>query len=132
MKPQPTTRSKLPCYSFVFLGLAVLVFTWGLQYKLSLYAAPNSVMRQVIQAKLLANEEQATVPEPPHVSSPSDTDRALGALFPCSFLLPLIAFSILLATSKQSQEVRASERPWRAASQAGFNAFFFRPPPARL
>jgi hypothetical protein len=129
---RPTTRSKLPYYSFAFLGLAVLIFTWGLQYKLSLYAAPNSAVRHMIHAKLLANDEQPTVPDHALIGVPSDSGHVSAAFVPGALLVPLLAFSLLLAASEQSQEVRASERPWHTASQAGFSAFFFRPPPARF
>lgn len=130
MNQRRTTRSKLPCYTFVFLGLAVLVFTWGLQYKLSLYAGPHSAIRQMIQAKLLDNEEQAAVPDPASISGPPDFDRAALTFVPGALLVPLLAFSILLEASQQSQEIRASAQPWRGPSQASFTAFFFRPPPA--
>lgn len=132
MEPRSTSRSKLPCYSFAFLALAVLVFTWGLQYKLSLYAAPHSIAHQMVQAKLLANDEQASLLRYKDATGPTDFVHSSPAFIPGGLLVPLLAFSLLLASSQQSQEICASKRPWRTASQAGFNAFFFRPPPARF
>lgn len=131
MEPRSTSRSKLPCYTFAFLGLAILIFTWGLQYKLSLYAAPHSIARHMVQAKLLANDEKAALPQYEDTIGPNASAHASSALIPGALLVPLLAFSGLLASSRKSQEVRASERPWHAASQAGFSAFSFRPPPAR-
>lgn len=132
MKPRSTNRSKFPCYTFAFLALAVLVFTWGLQYKLSLYAAPHSIAHHMVQAKLLANDEQASLLLYEDAIGPTDFVHASSAFIPGELLVALLAFSLLLASSQQSQEVCASERPWRTASQASFNVFFFRPPPARF
>jgi hypothetical protein len=113
------------------LGLAVLIFTWGLQSKLSLYAGPHSAIRHMVQAKLLANDEQAYLPDHSEAIGPSTsaprTASILGTL-----LLPLLALSILLESSKQSQELRGPQRPLRATSQASFSASFCRPPPSLL
>ncbi|MES2222967.1 MAG: hypothetical protein V4587_18600, partial [Acidobacteriota bacterium] len=45
----------------LLLGLAVAVFTWGLQYKLSLYDPPQAITRNMPRAKLLSADEQAAV-----------------------------------------------------------------------
>ena len=54
-------RPKLSRFSFVFLGLAISVFAWGLQYKLSLYDPPHCSSHEIPEAKLLSRNEQATV-----------------------------------------------------------------------
>ena len=53
-------RPNLSRFSFVFLGLAISVFAWGLQYKLSLYDPPHSTSHEIPEAKLLSRNEQAT------------------------------------------------------------------------
>ena len=62
-------RPKLSRFSFVFLGLAISVFAWGLQYKLSLYDPPHCSSHEIPEAKLLSRNEQATVAEGFFVSS---------------------------------------------------------------
>lgn len=41
------------------LGLAVCVFFWGLGYKLSLYAPPQTAPHRIPEAKLLSKNEQS-------------------------------------------------------------------------
>ena len=52
-------RPSLCKFTFVFIGLAIAVFTWGLQYKLSLYYPPHSTYHQIPEAKLLSRNEQS-------------------------------------------------------------------------
>jgi len=50
-----------------FLGLAICVFSWGLQYKLSLYDPPQAVSHQFPTAKLLSKNEQSRATDSPRV-----------------------------------------------------------------
>lgn len=45
--------------TFAFLGLAVCVFAWGMQYKLSLYETNHSSTHAIPSAKLLSSNEQS-------------------------------------------------------------------------
>ena len=56
-----TNRLNFSRLTFVFLVLAISVFTWGLQYKLSLYDPPHSNSHAIPEAKLLSRDEQPTI-----------------------------------------------------------------------
>jgi hypothetical protein len=127
MKVSDTFRPRLCRLSFVFVGLAISVFTWGLQYKLSLYYPKHSTYHQLPEAKLLSKNEQATTTDGLLTSTakaPSDFVRG-GILTLMLFALALGLPPISGAT--QTEQERA--RPWLVSLSAGLNAFFFRPPP---
>ena len=44
--------------TLVFLGLAICVFTWGLQYKISLFDPHQSASVRLQKVKLLSKDEQ--------------------------------------------------------------------------
>jgi len=128
VKPCCTNRSKLPCYTFAFLALAVLVFAWGLQYKLSLYAGPDSMIRHMVRAKLLSNDRKIEAPEGVVLCAPPDAQA------PESFVLPpllasLFALSLFEALFGSLWQVETLEPSSRAPFAASLTAFFFRPPP---
>jgi|SRR5271155_1717990 len=118
-------------YQFVlpFLGLAFCVFTWGLQYKLSLYDPPQAASHEIPRAKLLSRDEQRAATESPLLSKNSASDKAAQILLfslVSSFLLALsLPYRPLPVRKDQDQH-----EPWRLRSRAGLTAFFFRPPPA--
>jgi hypothetical protein len=118
-------------YRFVlpFLGLAFCVFTWGLQYKLSLYDPPQAASHEIPKAKLLSRNEQRAATESPLLSKNSTSDKAARVL-----LFSLI-FSFLLALNLQYRPLlvrkdQDQHEPWRLRGRASLTAFFFRPPPA--
>ena len=123
-----TNRLHLSRLSFVFLGLAIAVFAWGLQYKLSLYDAPGSTSRQIPEAKLLSGNEQSAAVESPLMKSANGSPGVTpGLLFTVltSFLVGLgIAFEPVAYRVSQERT-----RPWCVARRSGMAAFFFRPPP---
>ena len=121
-------RPSLSRFSFVFLGLAISVFAWGLQYKLSLYDPPNSASHDIPEAKLLSRNEQAAV-DSLFVSSTEAWPVTAQAF---SFvLLAFVWLGLSLAGTRIfSYLQREAKRPWRLAYQPGLNAFFFRPPPS--
>jgi hypothetical protein len=127
VKVPDTFRPRLCRLSFVFVGLAISVFTWGLQYKLSLYYPKHSTYHQLPAAKLLSKNEQPAATDGILISTvkaPSDIVR--GGLF----TLMLVAWVLALppiAGATQTEQERA--RPWLVSFSAGLNAFFFRPPP---
>jgi hypothetical protein len=125
------TRPSLSRFTFVFLALAISVFTWGLQYKLSLYDPPHSTSHDIPEAKLLSRNEQSTVTEGSFVTS-TEVWPLMGHVV--SFAL--LAFSFLrfnlTAGPRWIRQVREARRPWRVPRRPGLSAFFFRPPPALI
>jgi len=122
-------RPNLSRFSFVFLGLAIAVFTWGLQYKLSLYDPPHSRSHQIPEAKLLSRNEQAPLVESLFVIS-TDAWPIMAQILPFT----LLAFVLANFRSHGTQIFRhlgsEAKRPWRISSRPGLTAFFFRPPPS--
>ena len=125
--PRPS-RLNLRLISFVVVGLALSVFTWGLQYKLSLYDPPQAVSHSIPEAKLLNKDGQSAVTK---IVTLADTKLpAELTLCLCAFFLFLLTHlpSILLTRRfpRQNQSSRV------LSCDTGLNAFFFRPPPVRL
>ncbi len=115
-------------FTFLLLGLALCVFGWGLQYKLSLYDPPQAVSHEIPQAKLISKDEQSLTTDNPLVKSPSASDMVVQAAFHGLFFavfLALIAPRGLALYGKYSR----ADQPVRPVSHASLSAFFFRPPP---
>jgi hypothetical protein len=109
--------------------LSALVFTWGLQYKLSLYAGPHSVIRHMVKAKLLSQDQQIEALGGVVLSSPPDSGHApTAALVLASIFVPLLAMSLNKAHSEVCYLARVFTSSHRLPFQASFNSFF-RPPP---
>jgi hypothetical protein len=123
-------RQNLLRLTFVFVILVFAVFGWGLQYKLSLYNAPDSVSH-IPQAKLLSNEERAGHVAPVLASDAGSTKETLP---PWMASLVLIFPWILLLTGGHgplSRRISACfiVEPRQRIHQASLCPFFFRPPP---
>ncbi len=111
----------------MFFCLAVSVFTWGLQYKLSLYYPPHSIFHQIPEAKLLSRNEQSTPTEASLLSSAKfPGDRTQSGLV----ILTLFACMMLLRPVRARHTEQEFARPWLVSLSARLTAFFFRPPPA--
>lgn len=110
------------------MALAVLVFAWGLQYKLSLYAGPDSMVRHMVKAKLLSNDKKIEAPAGIVLSAPSDAHISHACVFP-PVLASLFVLSLFGALFGSLWQVQTVEPSARAPFAAGLNAFFFRPPP---
>jgi hypothetical protein len=107
------------------LYLSFAVFSWGLQYKLSLYQHLNG-SSDIPAAKLLAGDETAIHLLVVEVSqTPSAFELCL--LFTSFTLFLALEFSTLLRTL---QEWLLRGRPWKIHRHALFKHLFFRPPPA--
>lgn len=120
-------RPGLSRFSFAVFALALSVFTWGLQYKLSLYDPPQAASHSLPVAKLLSKDEQAAVTKGVAAADtkvPGELVFFVGASF--LFLLAHIP-SIFVAKRRVAQDHR---RPMFISCSASMNAFFFRPPPA--
>lgn len=78
------------------LGLALSVFLWGLQYKLSLYDPPQAASHQVPIAKLLSKNEQPGIPSDSAAAQLANSAVRLGStLFASGTLLLLFAIAAL-------------------------------------
>jgi len=123
------TRSNWSRFTVVFLGLAIAVFAWGLQYKLSLYDPPHSNSHGMPEAKLLSRNEQASIVENLFVSS-TDAWPVMAQIL--SFTL--FAF-VMVGCHAPGVRIfrhlgREAKRPWSISCRPGLSAFFFRPPPS--
>ena len=126
MKFSDTFGPRLCRLSFVFIGLAVSVFTWGLQYKLSLYYPKHSAYHHIPEAKLLSRNEQSTATDGLMMSTKASTDIVHVGLFPLTHLVWVLG---LLPISGATQTGPEHTRPWLVSLSTCLNAFFFRPPP---
>jgi hypothetical protein len=109
------------------LGLAVCVFAWGLQYKLSLYDPPQSSSHNIPQAKLLSKAEQSGIAENP-VAVGTITSARVSCVVPLAvffFLLLILEISITAASGLRKQ---CTNHPWHFR-RGLLNIFFVRPPP---
>lgn len=126
MNPASTIRPSLCKFTFVFIGLAIAVFTWGLQYKLSLYYPPHSTYHQIPEAKLLSRNEQSIGADSILITrAAAPGDCAHGGLI----ILTLFGWVLALLPVATSQARRETKRSWLVSLSASLNAFFFRPPP---
>jgi hypothetical protein len=128
MKSRFTSRPKLSSFTFVFVGLSLAVFTWGLQYKLSLYDPPQSVSHRMVEAKLLSRNEQTIESDRSLVSNFKAAAPEWSASGYTVFILSLVVLAPLRKPSAPHEGVDA-ERPWRIRYRASLDPFFFRPPP---
>ena len=122
-------RPRLSRLTFVFVGLVISVFTWGLQYKLSLYNPVLSASHQIPEAKLLSKNERVLAPDSPLITS-ATAPRGLRDVwfFAASFLL-WIPVLFLVLESRASAREEERERPWLVCLRATLSALFLRPPP---
>ena len=111
------------------MALAFCVFTWGLQYKLSLYDPPQSISHQIPNAKLLANDEQSRTAEIVRciVQEPNSGINLPGHVT----LLFILLCVTLLNLSAFARSEQPTDRSWHLNS-AILNTFFVRPPPVLL
>ena len=112
----------------VFLGLAVCVFTWGLQYKLSLYDPPQASSHQIPQAKLLSKNEQTGTTESQLVVRTKTSTRV-------SYTVPTSVFFVLLLALGMLNPQVSSRREHAhgsclASSSRHIDIFFVRPRPS--
>ena len=115
---------------YIFIPLALAVFSWGLQYKLSLYDPPQSISHQMVEAKLLSPEERTAVADNTLVWRAKSSSEGRAAFFSGIFFLSgIFLFSLLALNPAVRSRNRNGWRPrGRGAYAAGsLNAFFFRP-----
>lgn len=110
----------------VSIGLALCVFLWGLQYKISLYYPPRASFHQVPKAKLLSEKRQSTISEGstrPEAKIPAKVFR--GVADPHLFILVAV---FLLGLQIVVRNQRWANASWRIR-RVTLDAFFVRPPP---
>jgi hypothetical protein len=123
-----TTR-RLSRLTFVFLGLGICVFAWGLQYKLSLYYPPHSSFHEVPEAKLLSRNEQPRIAVHPLVEGQKDALTNLQRNPASLILAGLINLALGIVLLPERGFLPLGTKPWLLATQASLDPFFFRPPP---
>ena len=112
-----------------FLGLAFCVFTWGLQYKLSLYDPPQASSHQIPKAKLLSRDEQSSIAESPLLVRTKTATKVIYTVPTAVIMIQLLFLSILNPLASGQREQRAN-RSWHL-HRAVLKTTFVRPPPAR-
>jgi hypothetical protein len=103
--------------------LSLAVFSWGLQYKLSLYQGKNSIAHLTPEAKLLSQKERPA------------TTQVLGARTPEVPAFPAFAAFVFVAMASLLRQAAAryvrtgSMERSRPPRPPCLQALFFRPPP---
>jgi len=110
-----------------FLGLAVCVFAWGLQYKLSLYDPPQAASHQIPKAKLLSKDMQASTAESPMVVRTKTSSRIIYTAQTANILILLLTITLLNPPTSRKVEKRANRL--LHLHRAVLNTLFVRPPP---
>ena len=130
MNVSSTKRTIFSRFSLVFLGVALSVFAWGLQYKLSLYDAPQAVSHSMPSAKLLSKDEQSIPSNSPLVIPSKSGAKAMTDMLSAG-LLPLnLAFMLgFWRDNAAAVGRRVVNRPLYLRVDTNLTAFFFRPPP---
>ena len=109
------------------LFLAVAVFAWGLQYKMSLYNTSSSLSASVPHAKLLTQKERpASIAS---IGPDSAQDR-----WPVSYTIFLFVTILCALTAAQTLQIlsRPLDKDSRKQRFSALDFFSFRPPPAVL
>lgn len=122
-----TTRSINLLGVLACLGLCICVFTWGLQYKLSLYDPPQAASHKIPQAKLLSKNERCGIAESPVVVR-TKTSTRVSYIVPTAVLFFLFLALNVLNLQISRQRNRGTSSVWRLCSGL-FHISFVRPPP---
>lgn len=109
------------------LGLAICVFSWGLQYKLSLYDPPQAASHQIPSAKLISKNEQSRATDSPRVVRTRTSAKVIYSAPTGIFLILLLlpSFLILQVSGKRQKCVNGLWHP----RHVFLNIPFVRPPP---
>ncbi len=129
MDQYPPKRFEISKFTFVFFALAISIFGWGLQSKLSLYT-PHTLTRPLPKGKLVLRDEKDAAAEDrlleygTPIPGP-ETNLPQGALL----LFALAAVVLSSNRIKGLWDLQRAERPRIPGSGMPLNALFFRPPP---
>ncbi|MBS1799513.1 MAG: hypothetical protein JSS95_06765 [Acidobacteria bacterium] len=124
MKHEGSSRTSFIA-AFAILMLAIAVFGWGTQYKLSLYRQSEKLHSSIPHAKLLSQKEKASGAQAVEINRvPLQPSLSL----PCLIILVTALISLALIPLIWFAEIDFS--PGGQVSVLTF--FSFRPPPAYL
>jgi hypothetical protein len=124
-----STNRHIPVRLIVgLIGLSLLVFAWGLGYKLSLYDSPQSESHKIPQAKLLSKNETALVAQSPLLSDTKAPSEVIRAVLSGVLLFLVLAHRVLNASESSLQDSDVNQS-WHLHYRAGLNFFFVLPPP---
>jgi hypothetical protein len=129
MSVSGSIRPRLSRLTFVFVGLVISVFTWGLQYKLSLYNPALSASHQIPEAKLLSKNERVLAPESSLIAGATAPRGMTDVWFFAASVLLWAPVLLLVLRSGPSVREEERERPWLKFLRATLSALFLRPPP---
>lgn len=123
MKHEGSSRTSFIA-AFAIVLLAVAVFGWGTQYKLSLYKQSGKLHSTSIpHAKLLSQKEKASGAQAVEVNrAPVHTALSL----PCLIVLAAASIGLVLVSSLWFPDIDFSP----GGQVSALNFFSFRPPPA--
>lgn len=110
------------------LLLAFAVFSWGVQYKLSLYHPPAKASAHMAEAKLLSNKERPVQCNAPELAVAFIAQPVLTVVFAClagALLVGLDLFGYIYAQTDVRDNAQIPKQPSQSF-------FFFRPPPVIL
>jgi hypothetical protein len=106
--------------------LSMAVFGWGLQYKLSLYKAKNSITHLAPEAKLLSQKERPMALQP---QPGSERPTELPSLPPVSWTMVVALAPGSFRATARYRRIGSIEKA-RAPMPPCLESLFFRPPPA--
>lgn len=127
--PSPLSIRRI--YTLNIMGmllLAVAVFAWGLQYKMSLYNPSSGLAASAPHAKLLSQKER---PEPNTASIRLDSTQDRFPVSYTIFLFASIVCALVVAVTIQSRSL-SLDKGSRQQRFAASDFFSFRPPPVLL
>ena len=123
----PSRRAR-SWFSIGFFALALCVFSWGLGYKLSLYASPQSNAHLFPQAKLLSKNERIFRGQSPLTDNSVPPWPAAPVILP---LLGILQFAaLLLKASTFRLWTLETKTCWHHRRRSRLNTSFPRPPPS--
>jgi hypothetical protein len=127
MDRSSANRSFSSIAAVAFLGLAISVFLWGLQYKLSLYDPPSAASHHIPTAKLLSKNERSSSAESPMVVRTKASTIVIYTIPTAVFFILLLIASVLNLPLVGQREQLAS-RLWHLR-RVCLRTSFVRPPP---
>ncbi|MHB1698513.1 MAG: hypothetical protein ACYCSN_00010 [Acidobacteriaceae bacterium] len=121
-------RFDISKFTFVFFALAVSIFGWGLQSKLSLYN-PHMLTQTMPKAKLVLRDERSVLSEDHSLEHGNPIPNQKTAPWDSALLFGLAA---LILVPNRMNSLRKPGKAVRARVPANgtlLSALFFRPPP---